>query len=245
MISERELSEVHSSVWAELAPNLPRIVRGLNLSGRESFAPPMIKRVAPERVYMINEVAFQLFLAAEMGYQPDLDEMFSRIPSADRKTDRLIVRSVRLSDFERQDATELAHRTRASIPPYVRNSIIKIIESSTPERADGRLIIPQFKGVGILSPCTGDGQFGNTLLEIKSGGRDIRSIDLRQVIVYYILGVLEQKSPPIDYCLLVNPRQGYRMHFHFQGFMSAVSGLPTSEFTAIFRDYLVNWKVSD
>ncbi|WPO43337.1 hypothetical protein [Tardiphaga sp. 42S5] len=66
---------------------------------------------------------------------------------------------------------------------------------------------PQFSGCGIIDSCEGDVYFDGQLFEIKAGDRNIRSVDLRQLLVYSALNFAEKKRK-IERVGLFNPRIG-------------------------------------
>ena len=49
-----------------------------------------------------------------------------------------------------------------------------------------RIVVPTFKGHGIIAPCSGDFEVDNNLIEMKYVDRGFRSHDLRQVIAVNI-----------------------------------------------------------
>jgi len=212
----------------------------------------MERRSASDRIYLVNELGYQIFLASERKERLSLGEINARL-SKERTEDADWVKAQNIvfSDDEIIDAQEIAARTRDGIPYGVRYPRLHIIPDTPRKPLPSRqseeaiMFVPYFKGAGILGPCNGDCQYGNTLVEVKAGERDLRSIDFRQVLIYYVISYLENFTPRIENVLILNPRQGYRVGLSFADLMSAISGLSAVEFTAIFRDYLVNWKACD
>ena len=146
------------------------------------------------------------------------------------------------------DARELSERLLLGIPPYIDRArpLLGSDPSHAPLVKDDRWVPvrPTFIGVGLLDNCEGDLRFGGNLVEVKSGERNLRSSDFRQVLIYFCLSVITETAP-LNSCLLLNPRQGYRIYLEFNDLVAAISGLSTVEFVAIFRDYLVDWKECD
>lgn len=66
---------------------------------------------------------------------------------------------------------------------------------------------PTFAGCGIVETCQGDVLVGKTLIEVKAGARNYRSIDLRQLLTYCALN-FASKTRDISSICLVNPRRG-------------------------------------
>jgi hypothetical protein len=231
MITQRQFSEIHVSFWELICPNMHRLVRSINMSGRHVFDSPMPATVDTSRTFAINEFAFEVYCNVDSGKTSTKSDIMSRVISQFSSDNNISDIIPELSDEEVFEASTLAARIRLGIPPYARRD--------TPVTYR-----PPFTGVGLLSDCQGDIRYGNTLIEIKSGERNLRTSDFRQVITYYVLSVLSEENP-IGSCLILNARQGYRCYFDFSDLIETTSGMPLVEFTASFRDYLVDWKMCD
>lgn len=231
MITERTLVEGHGSFWRTQAPSLARLVRSLNVAGREPLFPPVASKSAPERIYLINEVAFELAMARLAGTPISIQSAFEIALSEVRSLDGSANAEGALRALEEIEAEDIASRLIAAIPESVKN-------------LGGFQRRPTLRGVGALADCEADLTFKSTLVEIKSGDRTLRSIDLKQVITYFMLSYLKSDSV-FRTCLIINPRQGFRVVFDFDDLIEVVSGLTAVEFAGNFSSYLVNWTVCD
>ncbi len=75
------------------------------------------------------------------------------------------------------------------------------------EKGEIITISPHFSGCGFVSDCYGDVLVGTTLYEVKSGERDFRISDLKQILIYLTLNYSSHKNI-INQVGLVNPRLG-------------------------------------
>jgi hypothetical protein len=144
------------------------------------FSPIRSALVRRDRHAVINEAAFRAFVLARrsaIGSSSDLlsteiDEFLS-VAITELLVDPQWTDKVdQFDEYERPQAIELCWRL---------NTFFTVRDS-------GDLVLfPQFKGCGLLDGCAGDVLVGNTLYEVKAGGRFFRSIDLRRLLVYSML----------------------------------------------------------
>lgn len=231
VITERTLVEGHGSFWRTQAPSLARLVRSLNAAGREPLFPPITSKSVPERIYLINEVAFELAMARLAGSPVSIQQAFEIALSEVGTLEGALTAESALSVLEEIEAADIASRLIAAIPE-------EIMGVGGFERR------PILRGVGALADCQADLKFGSTLVEIKSGDRKLRSIDIKQIITYFVLSYLKS-STVFRRCIIVNPRQGFRVIFDFDDLIEVVSGMTTVEFVGNFSSYLVDWAVTD
>ena len=90
---------------------------------------------------------------------------------------------------------------------------------------DGRKIItaPIFPGCGFVDRSFGDLLVGDTLYEVKSGDRNFRLMDVKQILVYLALNIISH-SHDINYVGFVNPRVGIYYKLGISDFAYAISG---------------------
>ena len=227
MITERELVEGHGSFWQTQTPSMSRLVRSLNLAGREIFDAPMSSTASADRIFLINEVAFELSASTLSGSKSSMAGAIEAANRSLQKIENIDDVVFDLTAYEQAESIELGDRIMLGIPDYIKY------------RAPFRYR-PFLKGLGAVLSAEADLEFGNTLVEVKSGDRKIRSIDIRQIIIYYILSGARVGGRYKD-CYIVNPRQGIRIYFDFDTLIAALSAKPPVEFTASFSDYLIDW----
>ena len=87
-------------------------------------------------------------------------------------------------------------------------------------------ISPYFSGCGLVSNCFGDVLAGTTLYEVKSGERDFRIADLKQILIYLTLNYsLHQNT--IAQIGLVIPRLGNYIVLSVKDAIELASGQST------------------
>jgi len=127
---------------------------------------------------IINEVAFRAFALgakAKAAERPDpiSDSRLLSTAISELSDDQFWASKVSpLDQHERSQANELRQRLTIFFD----------------DKDSGDLVLfPEFRGCGLLDACVGDVIVGNTLYEVKAGGRFFRSIDLRQLLIYSML----------------------------------------------------------
>ena len=90
------------------------------------------------------------------------------------------------------------------------------------------IVKPSFAGLGRLDMCQGDVIADNILFEIKSGSSGVRSIDLRQLVLYLTLNFF-LKQMNINKLGLYNPRKGLELILPHEEFSIHFCGLSTEE----------------
>jgi hypothetical protein len=178
------------------------LVRRINSGNYDRDFAPVDASSAPQRRAFLNEVAFEVFCAclsdSRLRIPPrPIDEYISNVIPQVQAIAKLAgwdgdYRQI-LSQHERDEVQELSSRL--------------LWKANNCYAGENVLSKPRFAGCGIINACVGDILLGKTLLEIKSGERFIRSIDLRQIIVYLSLNN-QSKEHYIDYVGILNPRVG-------------------------------------
>jgi hypothetical protein len=152
----------------------------------------MTWEIAPNRSYLVSEVAFCLFKnkkISPMNILNAFEDAAARLLDLPGTPEEIVP----LEEIEIKTAIELAGRLR---------DMCSFI-------ADGRatVIDPEFPGYGALSRSRGDIIAGNVLLEVKAVDRPFRASDFRQTIVYALQNLASGKSGIVKIGLL-NPRRG-------------------------------------
>src|SRR5690606_22785783 len=127
------------------------------------------------------------------------------------------------SEVQVQIAIELAKR----LEKYFKNQ-----EESKPI-----LIQPRFKGCGLLDSCYGDILVSPTLYESKMVERNLRSVDLRQLLIYCALNY-RSKQYQISDVAVINARRGMLYHFELDYLAKRVSGRTAPELLHHIADFL-------
>lgn len=219
LTSETSFSRLNSSTWASLTPMMELYIRRINLKLLDRTFVPMMHSTLPARRSFINEIAFQIFCnslaAGDSGHTEPQSIAEARwrvlgLESADAVTDP--------STDEMDDAREQARRLSFYF--------LRVV-------AQGRAleVKPKFAGCGIIDSCEGDLYCGGQLFEVKAGDRNVRSIDLRQLLVYAALSYSEQ-GRPIDTIGLFNPRMGTHFSSKLDEVCAEISGRPAAELLA-------------
>ncbi|QRK07786.1 hypothetical protein JQX13_48730 [Archangium violaceum] len=223
MITDREFVRSYSSFWNDTIPFCEAFVRSLNVSFLEQFSRQQVaQRTIAGRRALVNELAFSLFEHSSLEQAPVMSFFANRkaLDKICRKTHRRISELEFANDafpppdlVEQVEALDIAKRLEnyfAGIP-YV-----------------DRIFRPHFAGCGVLDACEGDVFCLDTLYEIKSGDRNFRGPDLRQLLVYAALS-MEARRYDVARVGLVNPRHGTHFVMNLDEFCKRLSGSPASD----------------
>lgn len=200
MITANEFANGFSSVWRELTPTSERVVRRLNLAA-ERYFDPLNGNSIPTRHALINEIGFELSRELSINgwppenYSPDEipDETYEIVRNRLMKLAGVAAEDLApLSGDEEDEARNLCYR--------ITHFFVNVLHS----RPD---FFPNFPGCGFLYPSQGDIRTETTLFEVKSGERQFRSPDLRQLLVYSAAN-FAAKGNLIREIGLLNPRMG-------------------------------------
>lgn len=224
MISEKQFANEISGFWAETLPFLtPQVVAEMNLNrstmgdGRKGWMKPLAKPGHNSNNDVVAETAFGLFAESLRTGTPvtllsqdsailqrvEIDAM-GRIGGLRREAG---VQARRLSS-NTNEAVILATRLETYFEDYPDESIV---------------IQPRFKGCGILDSCYGDILARKSLCELKMVDRNLRSADIRQVLVYCALNYRSGQYS-IDTVTILNPRRGLEFSFPVEELAERVSG---------------------
>jgi hypothetical protein len=107
--------------------------------------------------------------------------------------------------------------------------------------ADTILIQPPFKGCGIIDSCYGDVLQGDHLFELKMVDRNLRSIDLRQVLVYCALNHNSQQYL-IKTVSVLNPRRALEYRFDLNELVLQIANKTPAELFHQITDFAYNFE---
>lgn len=241
MISERTFSGGFSGFWAECMPLLtPHLVSEFNLMGsRFAYSTnPLDKLYASGKSLnhdVIAEVAFELFVTS-------LDRLETVIELA---RDEGLIQQVTTN--ARARISKLAGHHAALIRDMelqlkIAIELAKRLEKYFNKHEEGRAIIvqPRFKGCGLLDSCYGDILVSPTLYESKMVDRNLRGVDLRQLLTYCALNY-RSKQYLIENIAVINARRGIVYEFELEYLSRRVSGKTAPELLRQIADFLFSF----
>jgi hypothetical protein len=201
VISETRFCSSYSSFWRVTTPNSESVIKRLNLAVQRHTLPVKSTSVR-ERHAFLNEIAFHIFAAVGDGHGLTDEQRIRHRQSAIEEARRRISSFERSSDDQLRDPSDDELREVAQI----RRSLVEFV-SLVNGNQDPIIVAPSFRGCGIVDSCEGDLLLGNLLVEVKSGDRLFRSVDVRQLLTYCALNTLGKKFD-IARVGCVNPRRG-------------------------------------
>lgn len=214
MISEATFSRSYNSLWNSLAPTADLFVRQINSRLYDRIFPPLKSLVEPARRGLINEIAFEFFCetASRKNLSSSVQLGDTDFATASNNAWQLVGRApgmqgtAELTEIERDEVTEIARRL-AHFFEYSGAVIPK----------------PIFSGCGFIDRCSGDLIVREQLVEVKSGERPFRLIDLRQVLTYLALN-LAGNAYFLTGVMLLNPRMGTSVRLSVDELCHEISG---------------------
>ncbi len=243
MISEKEFASGFTGFWAECLPFLnPQVIAEFNLSGtaltegRREWVKPLAGSGDSSNNDVVAEAAFGLF-AASLKERRDVLTLAK---------DKSLIRTIGDSAIERVLSLRgywMVKRHDLKTPIDEAVELAKRIEDYFGRRPTGHPIVvqPQFKGCGILNSCYGDLFAMDCLYELKMVERNLRSADLRQVLIYCALNYRSQQYV-IDNVTVLNPRRGIEFRFSVEELAKRASGKTSSELFHQITDFLCNFE---
>lgn len=219
MISERLFASQFSNFWRSTLPNLEAVTRSMNL-GYVRISEPVFSKASPSRRDLISEAGYFLFFESVRQPTEHVTVLrpravkcaleFLRSNVADFGTDS--------DELDQAEADEVD-----SLSGWLRNYFLAQGVSIN------GVVIPKYRGHGIIGSCKGDFEFSNTLVEMKYVDRKFRSHDLRQVIVYAALRYFENGGS-YEAIKIVNPLLGIEFKTDVDELIYSASGSDTPEF---------------
>lgn len=241
MISEKQFSEQFSGFWNQCLPFLtPQVIAQMNVSGtpmpdsRGFVAKPLFATEDSANNDLVADTGFGIFTAAIQAGK-----------SVNSFQDVVLLKQITESAFERikllrgsEAKTHMEHLRGTDDAMDIAVRLENFFEN---EGAGDLVIQPRFKGCGILDSCYGDLLLGRTLYEVKCVERNLRSIDIRQVLAYCSLDYQSRQFEIEEVCI-VNPRRGISFRFDVEALAQKVSGKNSAELFHQIGDFLMNFE---
>lgn len=240
MISEKQFSEQFSGFWNQCLPLLtPQVIAQMNVNGtpmpdsRGFVAKPLDATEDSANNDLVADTGFGIFAAAMHAGK-----------SVYSIRDTALLKRVTQSAFERikrlrgsEGKAEMKHLRRMDDSMEI---AVRLEDFFEKEGAGELVIQPHFKGCGILDSCYGDFFMGATLYELKCVERNLRSIDIRQVLGYCALNYQSRQFNINEVCV-VNPRRGISFRFGVEPLAQKASGKNSAELFHQIGDFLMNF----
>lgn len=241
MISEKQFSEQFSGFWGQSLPFLtPQVIAEMNVNGnpmpdsRGFVTKPLDPTEDSSNNDLVADTGFGIFAAAIQSRKPV--HSIQNAALLKRISKSAFERIKRLRSIEGKSKMNHLSGTGDSMEIAVR------LEDFFEKEGTGELIIqPRFKGCGILDSCYGDLFMNTTLYEVKCVERNLRSIDLRQVLSYCALNYQSRQYVIDDVCV-VNPRRGISFRFNVEALSQKASGKNSAELFHQIGDFLMNFE---
>lgn len=198
MITVNQFSRNYPSIWKKTFPFLNRLVKKCNLQ-KETFGDGINSKSNPKQRALINETGFYLYklmIDNQVNKVSDLSQkeilnacnsVFAYIKTLDFNPEKLVP----LDNNEVAESSLIAENLYQYFFYYEKGNVIQTS--------------PHFPGCGMVSDCFGDVLAGTTLYEIKSGERDFKIADLKQIFIYLSLSYSLHQNY-ISHIGLLNPR---------------------------------------
>ncbi len=242
MISEKQFASEFSGFWAETLPFLtPQAIAELNFNGatmgdgRREWMKPLAGSGDNSNNDVTAEIAFGLFAGS----------LKMRAPLAELSEDAAFIRGVeegakgRVLGLRR----ETVLRTHSPQPPTVEaiELAVRLESYFGIYPLESIVMQPRFKGCGILDSCYGDILAGKSLFELKMVDRNLRSADIRQVLVYCALNYRSSQFE-IDSVTILNPRRGSEFSFDLEELAERISGKNAAELFHHITTFLADFE---
>lgn len=197
MISERQFLRGYSFFWHEYFPKLEPLTQSLRAKGLKHpamtrWAEPFIGSSSSQWNDIIAEIAFNAFARAVHG-----DPVLTRITERDIESAIVKMGLIRGEALQRSQVTE-------AIVDDAYHIASRLASFFNPRR--NVHVHPCLRGFGILSSLHPDVLADETVYEIKASRGALKNEDLKQILTYFLLGLLNNWS--VGALCLVNPRRG-------------------------------------
>ena len=241
MISEKQFSEQFSGFWNQCLPFLtPQVIAQMNVEGTPMpdslgvVATPLDATEDSANNDLVADTGFGIFAAAIREEESVCS--IRNVALLEKVTQSAFERIKRLRSAEGKTKMKHLRAMDDSMEIAVR------LEDFFENEGAGKLLIqPRFKGCGILDSCYGDLFMGNTLYEVKCVERNLRSIDIRQVLTYCALNY-QSCQFEIDEVCVVNPRRGISFRFSVESLAQQASSKNSAELFHQIGDFLMNFE---
>lgn len=241
MISERQFSEQFSGFWNQCLPFLtPQVVAEMNVRGlpmtdfRGVIVKPLGPTQDPANNDLVAETGFGIFSAAVQAEKP--------VHTIQNKGLLRRISKDAIDRIFRLRGTESRSKVRALRGLEDAFKVASRLEDFFEDQGEGVLEIqPRFRGCGILDSCYGDLLKADTLYEVRCVERNLRSIDIRQVLTYCALNYQSRQYEIADICI-VNPRRGISFKFGVESLAQQAAGKNAAELFHQIGDFLMNFE---
>lgn len=219
MISEKTFANQFSNFWRETLPNLEPVTRSVNL-GYSRISDPVRSRNVASRRDLISESGRRLFF-----------KIWEK-PESERTT--LLDESFREASKYLGDGDVEGGHDEIYYDDNEDLEVNRLADWLTryfhrPDSSPKRVRIPQFKGHGFISSCSGDFEDDGSLIEMKYVSRNFRSHDIRQLIIYSALRYFEDETKFME-LKLINPFLGIEFVTDVDELIYSASGVSSLEF---------------
>jgi hypothetical protein len=243
MISEKEFATGFTGFWAECLPLLsPQVIAEFNLKGtplpkgRRDLVKPLASSSDSSNNDVIAETAFGLF-AASVKKEMDVLTL---------ARDQALIKGIGDSAIARIGGLRGYGRTKryfANTPTDQAVELARRLEKFFASRAEERPITiqPRFKGCGILDSCYGDILASTTLYESKMVDRNMRSADLRQLLIYCSLNYRSLQYA-IERVTVLNVRRAIVYEFSIEYLAQRASGKTAPELFHEITNFLCDFE---
>lgn len=223
MISELYFIKGYNNFWNTLFPGLDDYIRLINGVLCEDVFKPIRSNDNAHRRGLVNNIAYELFYRHINKTLTDID-----INHIDFEGGPII--SLVKDEILKLSNLRFGNDLGSTLDYIERDLIKEIIKrlTITYSNTENLVVAPSFDGCGILFPTEGDLLNGNTLVEIKGGVRNFKSIDLRQLYTYAALNHMSEKYA-IKSFELFNPRIGRSWKEDVDIVSKNLSGISTIE----------------
>jgi hypothetical protein len=245
MISEKEFAVGFAGFWSECLPFLtPQVVAEFNVigtaltEGRREWVKPLAGSGDNSNNDVVAETAFGLF-AASLKEGKDVLTLARDMAMIKAIGDSAIERILGLRGYW------MAKRRQIDSPTDEAIELAKRLEDYFSAQPSEQLIVvqPQFKGCGILNSCYGDLHAAKCLYELKMVERNLRSADLRQVLIYCALNYRSQQYN-IESVVVLNPRRGIEFRFAVEELAARAARKTSGELFHEITEFLCNFETA-
>lgn len=219
MITVTQLSRNYPSTWKKTFPFLNRLVRRCNLQ-KETFDDGIFSKSEPARRALINETGFYLY---KKMVETQIDKVSNLTQEDVSKVANFSFSYIKNLDFNPDQLTPL-EEDEIKESKFIAENLFNYFFCY--EKGELITISPHFSGCGFVSDCFGDVLAGTTLYEVKSGERDFRISDLKQILIYLTLNYSLHLNT-ISQIGLVNPRLGNYIVLSVKDAIELASGQST------------------
>lgn len=211
MISEKTFARGYSSFWTEFTPWIQEYVSYINKGEiQRKFRP--INSLDISKFRSINNTAASIHFKNRVNKgNTDLEIVLKEAENFLKFLPKNELESYILNEINSQIIIDQSNR------------LFEIFEQFELS------FDPKFKGCGIIANCNGDLYYDNVLCEIKAGERNIKSADLKQLIIYCALNWLSEDRITIDHIEIFNPRQGIYWTSSLKEVIRNISILPLED----------------